>query len=165
MGMTNDESIPDGMNRLLDVFATDLAKVRFGDLDAAMLDGAAGAVRAAARKLAEAQSAADAARASLEAARETLVHKGQRALAYARIFAEGSPELARRLEGISLVTGARPDEPRLITPGLAEASPRRRGRPPKLPAAATGTLALGSSAAPPGNGASVSPTEDETAAP
>ena len=156
--MANDDAIPEGMNRLLDLFATDLAKVRFGDLDASALDSAAGAVRAAARDLAEAEALADAARASLEAAREALVHKGQRALSYARIYAEGSPELAQRLEGIALVGGPRrPEANKLLTPDLAEAAPRRRGRPPK--ATATGTLALGGAAPPASNGTPASPTE------
>jgi hypothetical protein len=158
--MANDESIPEGMNRLLDLFATDLAKVRFGDLDASALDAAASAVRAAARDLAEAEALADGARASLEAAREALVHKGQRALAHARIFAEGSPELAARLDGITLVGGRR-GEPKLITPDQAEAAPRRRGRPPKVPDA-TGTLALGSGSHPV-NGTPARPTEGDSA--
>jgi hypothetical protein len=158
--MANDEAIPEGMNRLLQLFATDLAKVRFGDLDASALDSAAGAVRAAARELAEAEALADGARASLEAAREALVHKGQRALAYARIYAEGSPDLSQRLEGIALGGGARRLEPKLLTPDLGEATPRRRGRPPK--AAATGTLALGGAAPPPASGTPASPAEAAT---
>ena len=148
------------MNRLLQLFATDLAKVRFGDLDASALDSAASAVRAAARELAEAEALADGARASLEAAREALVHKGQRALAHARIYAEGSPDLSQRLEGIALGGGARRLEPKLLTPDLAEAAPRRRGRPPR--GAATGTLALGGAAPPPANGTPASPAEAAT---
>ena len=136
------DALPESMNRLLELFASDLAKVRFGDLDASVLEGAAGAVRAAARDLAEAEALAEASRASLEAAREALLHKGQRALAHARIFAEGSPDLASKLEGIALSGGSRRAEPKLITPDLAEPSPRRRGRPPKTAAPATGTLAL-----------------------
>jgi hypothetical protein len=156
--MANDESIPEGMKRLLDLFATDLAKMKFGDLDASVLEGAAGAVRSAARDLAEAEALADAARASLEAARETLLPKGPRALAYARIFAESVPELADRLVGITVGAGARHAEPKLITPDLPEGTPRRRGRPPKAPAPSTGTLALGGAAALHANGAD-SPAE------
>jgi hypothetical protein len=146
MAMAHDQPVPDAipesMNRLLELFAGDLAKVKFGDLDASVLEGAAGAVRAAARDLAEAEAMADAARASLEATREALLHKGQRALAHARIFAEGSPDLAAKLEGIALPGGSRRAEPKLITSDLAEPSPRRRGRPPRTAAPATGTLAL-----------------------
>jgi hypothetical protein len=144
----SDEGIaadfPEPMTRLLQLFATDLAKVRFGDLDAATLNEAAGLVRAAARELAEAEALAAGARASLEVAREALLNKGQRALAHARIYAEGSPELSQRLEAITL-GGPRRVEPKAITPDLAEAAPRRRGRPPRAAAAATatGTLALG----------------------
>ena len=150
--MANDETIPEGLARLLQLFATDLAKVRFGDLDASVLDGAATVVRAAARELAEAEALADSARASLEAAQEALLHKGQRALAHARIHAEGSPELAARLESIALDGGLRRGEPKLITPDVVEASPRRRGRPPRS-APATGTLALETEPPSPSNGA------------
>jgi hypothetical protein len=139
--MANDDAIPDGMKRLLDLFATDLAKVRFGDLDGPVLETAAVTVRTAARELAEAEALADAARASLEAAREALVQKGQRALAHARIFAEGSPDLSARLEDIVLGASGRRPEARLLTADLAEPPPRRRGRPPRSPA--TETLALG----------------------
>src|SRR5690349_21012565 len=127
--MPSDSASDDGilaepMTRLLELFASDLSKIRFGDLDGATLNEAAAAVRAAAREVAEAEALAAAARAALEGARETLLHKGQRALAYARIYAEGSPELAQRLEGISL-GGPRRAEPKPITPDLAEATPRR----------------------------------------
>jgi hypothetical protein len=163
--MANDpalpDAIPEAMTRLLALFATDLAKVRFGDLDASVLQTAAGAVQAAARELAEAEALADAARASLEAAREALLHKGQRALAHARIFAEGSPDLSGRLEGIALPGGPRRAEPRLLTPDLTEASPRRRGRPPKTSAPATGTLALGGAGPHPANGAPADQAEHE----
>ncbi len=171
--MANDDTLPEGMNRLLALFATDLAKLRFGDLDASVLEGAAGTVRAAARELAEAEALADGARAALETARKELLLKGQRALAYARVFAEGLPELAERLEGIALAGGPRQSEPRLLTPEQAEAGPRRRGRPPKAPAA-TGTLALdeGAAAKPgsslpangaPAKGAPASPAEADAA--
>ena len=140
--MSADEaSIPAAMNTLLELFATELADVRFGDLDRAALDQAADAVRAAATDLAEANAAAEAARAALEAARETLLHKGQRALAYARIYAEANPPLADRLQVITITRpGTRRPDPG--APGLAD-PPRRRGRPPKTPAAEdTGTLPL-----------------------
>jgi hypothetical protein len=150
----DDESIPEAMRRLLDLFASDLADLRFGDLDATALDRAASAVRAAVRELEEAEALADAARSSLATTREGLVHLGQRALAYARIYAEGSPELAERLEAIVLPGGPRRAEPKAISPGVPEASPRRRGRPPKPSSpAATGTLELGPAASRHANGA------------
>jgi hypothetical protein len=163
--MPNDSATDEGstsplsepMTRLLELFATDLAKLRFGDLDAAALNEAAGAVRAAARDVAEAEALAATARTALEAAREALLHKGQRALAHARIYAEGQPELAERLDGITLA-GSRRVEPRAITPELADATPRRRGRPPKA-SAVTGTLALGGAPGAPANGTSAAEGE------
>jgi hypothetical protein len=139
--MSHDDPIPDELKRLLDLFTTDLAKLRFGDLDASVLDGAASAVRAAAREVAEAEALADGARASLQAAQDTLMNKSQRALAYARIFAEGLPELRERLAGLALDGPVRQGSPE-PTPS-PEVAPRRRGRPPRAPAPATGTLALG----------------------
>jgi hypothetical protein len=138
---TNDESIPAAMTALLDLFGTELAQVRFGELDGAALDTAAGEVREAARELAQAEALAEAARGALEAARERLLQKGQRALAYARIYAEESPELAARLDTIALVCEPRRGEP--TASALVEPTARRRGRPPRTASATTPTLALG----------------------
>jgi multidrug efflux pump subunit AcrA (membrane-fusion protein) len=154
----DDEPISPAMNTLLELFATHMTELRFGDLDRAALTSAAEAVRTAASELAEAEAAAATARAALEAAREALLQKGQRALAYARIYAEGSPELAERLDAITLVRAGRRAEP--ATTGQAEA-PRRRGRPPKVAAAdGSGTLPLDSEAPRPTNGLAPRPQED-----
>ena len=141
---TDDACLPEGINALLAVFASDLADVRFGDLDRAALERGAGSVRAAADELADAEAAAEAARGALEAAREELLQKGQRALAHARIHAEDLPEVSQRLQAITLGRDLRRGEP--VALGGHEGAPRRRGRPPKVAGEVTGTLALGPTA-------------------
>jgi hypothetical protein len=136
-----DDPIPVSMSHLLELFASELADVRFGELDRVSLEKSAETVRVAAAELARAEVAAEAARAALESAREALLQKGQRALAHARIHAEGTPELEQRLQAIALTRSTRRAEPMPV--GIAEALPRRRGRPPKATIAeASGTLAL-----------------------
>jgi hypothetical protein len=135
--MTTDDAIPPAMGTLLELFATELADQRFGEIDRAALESAAAAERTAAHELAEIEAMAETARAALEAAREALLAKGQRALAYARIYAESSPALDERLQSITLARGLRRPEPI-----LAESAPRPRGRPPKVPKVEGGTLPL-----------------------
>ncbi len=124
-------SLPTGIEDLIDVFASDLPQVRFADLDRAALEEDAATVRALAEAVARAEAAAAAARADLSAARERLVGRGQRAVAYARIYAEGAGDaaLCARLESIPLLgQGRRSDAGAGAQPDLV---PRRRGRPPK----------------------------------
>lgn len=160
----DDVSIPEGMSALLDIFASELAELRFGDLDRGALERAADAVRVAAGDLAEAEAAAEAARTALEAAREELLQKGQRALAYARIYAEGAPEIAQRLQAITFVRGTRRTEVTSTSVGPADGAPRRRGRPPKVNSEVTGTLALGAAGADDGAPAPATPVVVATAA-
>lgn len=141
--MTSQQPIPEAFTSLLALFASDLAHVRFGDLDRAALETAAAAVQAAAAELATAELAAAAARAELEATRDELLQTGQRALAYARIYAEGSPPLTQRLQTISFASGPRPgDASDANKTGAAETITRRRGRPAKTSNEATGRLPL-----------------------
>lgn len=150
---TADDPIPAAMTTLLDLFASELADVRFGELDRVSLEKSAEQVRVAAAELGRAEAAADAARALLESAREALLQKGQRALAHARIHAEGTPELEQRLQAIVLTRSTRRAEPMPV--GIAEALPRRRGRPPKATTAETsGTLPLSDGRSTPGAAAS-----------
>src|SRR4051794_17357692 len=94
---------------VLDLYATDLAPVRFGDLEAGVLALAADEVNEAARVLALAEATLDAARGALAEKQETLLQKAHRALAYARVYAEDEPELAARIERIALPrSGRRP---------------------------------------------------------
>jgi hypothetical protein len=129
-------AIPDPVSgpvrELLAIFDHDLRDVRFPDVDREALDACARQVLEAAAALARQEAATAAARAALDSCQDALAVKAHRAAAYARVFAEGDPALAARLDAIAL--------PRRATRGAAAASalaaapvraPRRRGRPPR----------------------------------
>lgn len=132
-----NDSISPALRALLELFATDLADVKFPDVDTAVLGEAAAHVREKAEAVARAQAALDAARQALNESQESLLQKGQRALAYAKVFAEDDAELGGKLEAIHLPRpvrrgGQAPGEPVGAAQGSEENAPRRRGRPPKL---------------------------------
>jgi hypothetical protein len=140
MGMLSEHAaLSPAMNQLLALFASDLAQLRFGDLDGDALEDAACAVDAAAAALAEAERTCAAARAALERAQGALLQKGQRALAHARIHADGDAALSERLQAI--VLDRAPDREAAMA-GFVATATRRRGRPPKSAGDATGTLLL-----------------------
>jgi hypothetical protein len=121
---------------VLDLFATELADVRFGDVDAKRLTTLAADVQSAAEAVAAAQALVDDARNKLQERQDALVQHAQRALAYARVYAEPDASLSARLEAIALPRPAR--RPRsdaevlLLSPD--QQPPRRpRGRPRKTP--------------------------------
>src|SRR6266536_288272 len=114
--------------RLIALFHGELANVRFPGLDATVLDAGAERVRAAAADLARAEAQVAAARASLAEAEQQLLRKGERALAYARIYAEEAPAIAAALQGLAL---ARSSESPAPAPAPVD-PPRRRGRPRKI---------------------------------
>jgi peptidoglycan hydrolase CwlO-like protein len=129
-----NDPISPAVRALLEVFSTDLSEVKFPDVDAEVLEEAAARVKEKAEAVARAQAALEAARQALAESQESLHQKGQRALAYARVFSEDDGELSAKLEAISL-----PKQARKAVPGVAaeapaqneESAPRRRGRPPK----------------------------------
>jgi hypothetical protein len=132
--MTNaaDDPLPLPVKTLLDLFTAELHAVRFPDLDHQVLEKAAAEVRARAEELARAEAAAEAARTALQASQEAMLQKGQRALAYARIYAEDNPELTAKLDGIALPRSQRRATRELLVPdapAAAPSPPRRRGRP------------------------------------
>ncbi|MBJ6760509.1 hypothetical protein JGU66_07020 [Myxococcaceae bacterium JPH2] len=138
---TDNDSISPALRALLELFATDLAEVRFPDLDTAVLGDAAALVRERAEVVARAQAALEAARQGLQESQDALLQKGQRALAYARVFAEEDAALSEKLEGIHLprpmrkaskAEGTLAAEPVAPSIGSEENAPRRRGRPPKV---------------------------------
>jgi hypothetical protein len=130
------------LQSLLEVFATDLADVRFGDVDAASLEDLAARVSAAAHAVADAEASLDAARAELAARNDALLEHAHRAHAYARVYAFGREPLSTRLAALTLPKLARrartDDAPGVAPPARAVAEdgqpPRRpRGRPRKTP--------------------------------
>ena len=145
--VTENDPISPALHSLLDLFASDLKQVKFPDMDASVLQDAATRVRERAEALAKAQAAMEAARLALHESQEALLQRGQRALAYVRVFAEENPELSAKLDGISLPRAARksartdgaPVEAQQLSAN-DESAPKRRGRPPKARAAAAPSL-------------------------
>jgi hypothetical protein len=130
------EAIPPPVRSLLDLFATALSEVRFADLDAQTLARAAADVESAAADVATAQAMLDRARNGLREQHELLIQCAQRALAYARVYAENDASLAERIESIALpkpVRAARRTRSADDAPLTSdtEAPHRPRGRPRK----------------------------------
>ncbi|HMI84547.1 MAG TPA: hypothetical protein VK550_10660 [Polyangiaceae bacterium] len=138
------EPIPSAVQEVVDLFVSELASLKFGDLEPASLAAASEEVRAIAADVIRAEAALENTRAVLAEKRDALLQKAQRALAYARVYAENQPELAARLERIALPRSPRRnakselslDEAKLSgAPETTTPSPRRRGRPRSDPSA------------------------------
>ncbi len=135
-------AIPSHVQTVLDLFATHLPDVRFGEVDAQSLARVASEVEAAAGVVTTAQAAVDSARATLIERQESLLQQVQRALAYARVYAEADPELTARLEAVTLPRGARRARSEgaggdaLVLTSEPQAGKRPRGRPRKVHAEA-----------------------------
>ena len=129
-------AIPTPIQALLDLFTTSLADVRFADLDAQTLMRFAADVETAAAAVAAAQSALDAAREALQEKQDTLLQQAQRALAYARVYADADDAMIARLDEVTLprVTRRARVEDALILSADPQPS-RPRGRPRKAPLA------------------------------
>jgi hypothetical protein len=122
--MTSAESelFPPSLQKLLDLFATGpLAKVHFPDIDGPALAKLAEAVKQHGASVTEAEQRVVDARAAFTESLETLRIQAQRALSYARIYADGQPAVRPLLDGIDLSRSAAPPT----------SAPKRRGRPPK----------------------------------
>jgi hypothetical protein len=135
--------IPNPVQSVLDLFTTELADLRFADVDAPTLARIAADVHAAAEGVAFQQAALDTAQKALREQQTVLLEYVQRALAYARVFAEKDEALSARIEAIALPRVARRvkggDDPPILSPAL-QPKPRRRRR--SLEASA-GELLLG----------------------
>ena len=116
-----------GAQAVLELFDTELAQLKFPDVDQVVLGEAAARVLVQSEAVAAAEAALHAAREALADAQDALLGKCQRALAYARVYAEEDRALVRKLDGISLArTRAKAAPPSASEP--AEPRPGRRGR-------------------------------------
>jgi hypothetical protein len=124
-------AIPAPIQTLIDLFETSLADVRFADLDGQTLRRHALDVHATAEVVAAAQLALDSAREALQEKQDTLLQQAQRALAYARVYAESDEALSGRLEAISIPRAPRRShtEDAPVVSASPKPSPRPRGRP------------------------------------
>lgn len=150
--------VPGSVQSLLELFQHELASVKFPDVDADVLSRAAESVRTAAVALEQAEAVVEAAREQLNAAQEALLHKGQRALAYARVFAEEDLALAAKLDALALPKSQRKLRSEAPAGGDAQ-PPRRRGRPPKSHAGSAPLFSEGSGAD--ASGTEASETDEE----
>jgi hypothetical protein len=115
---------------VLELYAAALPEVRFPDLDLATLHALADEVR-------DAQDEVDRLEAELRDARDRVAQcnaaldaRAERALAYARIYAEGNPALLEQVQAVRSFALAE-HEP---------STPKKRGRPRKAGAAHEGQL-------------------------
>ncbi len=128
-----ESPIPESLRALLGLFETEFKDVKFPDVDVEVLADAGRKVLSAAERVAQAEAALEAAELALQEQQDALLAKGQRALAYARVFAEESPELSEKLQAISLPRAQRRAKAGEPPAASAEVAPvRRRGRPPKI---------------------------------
>jgi hypothetical protein len=137
--------IPPAVQQVLHMYETNLPLVKFGDLEATVLAKAAEEVVLAATVLEHAEAALETARVALLEKQEDLLQKALRALAYARVYAEGDAELAARVEEISLVRSSRRAQKvegiEGGQPAPTAQAPRRRARP-RQPDLTAGVLDL-----------------------
>lgn len=105
--MNPASSVSPPIQTLLELFETRLADVRFGDVDAKALARLAAEVEATAQVVTAAQVALDSARVALFERQEALLVLAQRALAYARVYAEADESLAAHLDAVALPRAAR----------------------------------------------------------
>lgn len=98
---SQSESLPVLVREILSVFEHDLTDVSFGDIDAGRLLSLADRVRVAGEEVESVRAQLDRAREAHDATLADLVALSEKALAYARIYAESEPELAPRLEALA----------------------------------------------------------------
>jgi hypothetical protein len=117
-----DEPVSVPLREVLALFDEALQDVRFPDVDGGALHAGAQAVATAHAELRQLEAAVESARRRLDEAQEVLLHKAQRAVAYARVFADGDEGLTARLDAITLPRG------RGLRPVTAAPEPTRRRR-------------------------------------
>ena len=130
------DPISPALHALLTLFSEELSDVKFPGLDGEVLEHAAGEVKERAVELARAQAALDDARRALQESQELLLQRGQRALSYARVYAEDDAVLTGRLDAINLPRPlrrtARAEGSEAAGSTADDSAPRRRGRPPRV---------------------------------
>jgi hypothetical protein len=123
------DPVPTELRAVVELFAGELAKVTFPDVDATVLARELDAVRARSRDVDKARAALAAAERALDERTAALAQLAARGIAYARIYAAAHPELtgleARLASLTASAAGPRADGPAI------DPAPRRRGRPPR----------------------------------
>jgi hypothetical protein len=103
----NSDIIPGPVEELRIIFKEQLSSVAFPDINLNIIDALIGKVHAGVEELTAAEKRVEAAQEALNAANDELQQKCIKALAYAKIFAEGQEELYDKLSSISFSKPAR----------------------------------------------------------
>lgn len=117
--------------QVIDLYAVELSDVRFPDLDLSALLYAQAELHAAQLEVERIEAQLADKRAELEVRSQALVSKAERALAYARVFAQGDEELAPRIADIGRKRSSSSQGPHSASVSGTIAAPKRRGRKPK----------------------------------
>jgi len=120
-----DDPVPVAVHAVIDLFATQLAKISFPDVDAGALRRQADELRAEAAAVARARAALDVALASHAARAAALGDTARRAVAYAQIYSTAHPERRDLAAAIAALSEPAPATTAASVPG------KRRGRPPR----------------------------------
>lgn len=123
-----DDPVPGEVSGVIELFATQLSKVAFPEIDAASLRRAADELRTEARAVARAREALDAALASFAARRVALGEIAARAIAYARIYSQAHPDRTALATAIAALSETKPVA---VAAAAGAATGKRRGRPPR----------------------------------
>lgn len=121
-----EDPVPAGIHAVIELFANQLAKVAFPEIDAGSLRRQADELRTEAKAVARAREQLDAAHASFATRLTLLTETAARAVAYARIYSEAHPERTALATAITALSAPVP------APATGPTIPgKRRGRPPK----------------------------------
>jgi len=127
-----EDPVPADVSGVIELYATQLAKVAFPEIDAASLRRQADELRAEARSVARAREALDAALAGFAARRVALGETAARAVAYARIYSQAHPDRAALATAIAALSETKPVAvAAAAAAATGTASGKRRGRPPR----------------------------------
>jgi hypothetical protein len=126
-----DDPVPGGVHAVIELFASQLAKVAFPEIDAGSLRRQADELRTEAKAVARAREQLEAALASFTVRRTALTDTAARAVAYARIYSEAHPDRPQLAAAIAALSEPVPaPDPGPGSSGLPTGG-KRRGRPPK----------------------------------
>src|SRR4051812_3350585 len=121
-----DDPVPAAIHAVIDLFATQLAKISFPDIDAAALRRQADELRSEVAAATHARAALDAALATCAARSTALADTARRAVAYAQIYSAAHPERRDLAAALAALSGPAP-----LAAEPAAAPAKRRGRPPR----------------------------------
>lgn len=130
------DPIPPSVKALVELFKNELSAVTFPGVDVAILEQTITDVQTYTDAVLKAEAALEAARTALRESEEVLAVKSQKALAYARVYAEDRPEIAAKVDFVARIAGAAPASSTAPSRDGGSDAPKRRGRQKKSAAAA-----------------------------